>query len=64
MNTGMGITESTWMAKNSGLLPSCLNRDILKLPIKTPGQMPLHVRKGITHDSEENGKIFDIDTNV
>jgi hypothetical protein len=41
-----------------------LNRDILKLTIKAPGVMPLHVQKEITHCDEINDKIFDIDMNV
>jgi hypothetical protein len=34
------------------------------LPIKTPGSMPLHVQKEMTHCSEVNDQIFNIDMNV
>jgi hypothetical protein len=30
------------------------------LPIKTPGTMPLHVQKEVTHYNEINDKIFDL----
>jgi hypothetical protein len=34
------------------------------LPIKTPGQMPLHIQKEITHYNEMNDKIFSIDIDM
>jgi hypothetical protein len=40
------------------------NQDILKLTIKAPGQMPLHVEIAITHYDEINDTMFDIDMNV
>jgi hypothetical protein len=41
-----------------------MNGYIMKLTIKAPGQMPLHVKVEITHCDEMNNKIFDIDMNV
>jgi hypothetical protein len=35
-----------------------------KLPIKTPDSMRLHVQKQITHCSEMNDQIFNIDMNI
>jgi hypothetical protein len=34
------------------------------VPIKTLGQMPLHVKVEITHSNEMNDKIFDIDIDM
>jgi hypothetical protein len=46
------------------LLRLFLNRYILKLPIKTQGQMPLHVKVEITHYDEMNDKMFDVDIDI
>jgi hypothetical protein len=46
------------------LLPPSLNRYILTLPIKTPSSIPLHIQIEITHHSEMNDKIFNIDANM
>jgi hypothetical protein len=34
------------------------------LTIKAPGQMPLHVKVGITHYDDMNDKILDIDIDL
>jgi hypothetical protein len=41
-----------------------VNRYILTLPIKTPGSMPLHGQKEITHYNAMNDQIFNIDMNM
>jgi hypothetical protein len=40
------------------LLPLFLNRDLLKLPIKVSGQMPLHIKTEVIHYDEMNDKIL------
>jgi hypothetical protein len=41
-----------------------LSQDILKLPIKTRGQMLSDVRQEITHYNEMKNRIFDINLNM
>jgi hypothetical protein len=58
--------EGISIRKYSGLPAPFLNRDILKLPIKVSGQIPLHVKIEIISCNEMNDKIshIDIDMNV
>jgi hypothetical protein len=43
------------------LASSFLAQNVLKLPLKTPGQMPSHARKEIIHYNEMKDEIFTID---
>jgi hypothetical protein len=54
----------TPIRKYARLLLPFLNQDIRKLPTKAPAQMPVHVRKEITHYDEMNHKIIDINMNM
>jgi hypothetical protein len=45
------------MKEDAGLIPPFLNQDILKVLIKAPNQMPLYVRREITHNNETNENI-------
>jgi hypothetical protein len=44
------------MREDGGMLSRFLNGEIMKLSIKTQCEIPLHVRKETTHNSETNGK--------
>jgi hypothetical protein len=59
-----GNPQKTGIRKYIRLLLSFLNRTLLKLTIKSPDQMQLHVKVEITHYDEMNDKTFDIDMNV
>jgi hypothetical protein len=50
--------------KYTRLLPPFLNREILRLPVKTPGQMPLSLQIQMIHCREVNDTIVNIDINV
>jgi hypothetical protein len=48
----------------ASLLRPFLNQDILKLTIKTPGQITKPLQIKIIHYNEINNKIFDIDIDM
>jgi hypothetical protein len=52
------------MMKYDCLQPAFVNRDILKLTIKGPGQISKLLQIEITHYDEMNNKIFDIDIDI
>jgi hypothetical protein len=54
----------TPIRKYARLFLPFLNRDILKLTIKAPGQIPLHIKGEIIHYDEMNDTIFDIDIDI
>jgi hypothetical protein len=58
------INQDKWPEKTIARSTPFWNRDILKRPIKTPGQMPFHVQKEINCYTEMKNKILDIDVNV
>jgi hypothetical protein len=59
-----GNEQRPGISKYARLVRRFLNRDILKLTIKAPGQIPKLLQIEIIHYDEMNDKIFDIDIDI